>query len=470
MKGGKLLKLFSKGAKKGSKSGGKKSGGGFSWPSGIRIGVFGHANSGKTVYFTVLNEDCKVARDFQLSVTDTVTAGEFLSNYRHLWGIGTATSVGTVVDLKGEKKFPDPTSSDKVLRFNAILHRKDKLPVVCYDYPGKTVEIAETGEAKEKLMDFMTHCQGLLFFFDPKMMAAELLCQQHVASFVNMLDTLAPAGSRLPIPVALVVSKADLLDGFSGEQQSILVSPEDENFLANDFELFLEKVLSSDTLSSSLTWSGSVRRVLVQLREFLKVVVGRTLDFQIFFMSSTGVTPEKVGTDVGRSLYIPPDKMQPIGVRHPFYWLFTSILRNRRISRMRTVAKYVTLISLIWIATFSTPFLYNLSFRLPRLFQEENGILIKYQGDPYKFSSKERSKTKRSYERYKNDFLIKMIFPEYWTPANDIYDLYFRGERDLAQTTADKELDKLTETFSAIVSDSGRWPNIEPATGEPSLG
>ncbi len=343
-----ILKIFKKGSKAAGKHKGKKGPApGKSWPSGIRIGVFGHANSGKTVYFTVLNEECKISKNLQISVTDNATAGEFLNNYRSIWGLGTSSDAGTVVDLRGEKKFPDPTTRDRLLLFKAIIDMNKSVSVVTYDYEGKAVSINETGELPERVLDFMAGCHGILFFYDPKLMKAELESQAHVASFVNMLESLSSLQSRLPIPVALVITKSDILPGFSGEQQVTLISPEDEYLVSEDFELFLERVLSSSRIASNSAWAGSVRNVLIRLKDFLRVVLTRTLDFQVFFISATGETPEKIGSEVGRSVYAPPAKMKPIGVKEPFYWLLNSILRNRRISKFRTLAKYVTLLSII---------------------------------------------------------------------------------------------------------------------------
>ena len=73
MKPGKIFKKLAKVFKSGSKDG-KKGGSKFDWPSGTKIAVYGHANAGKTVYFTVLNEECKFGKDLQLSITDTGTA------------------------------------------------------------------------------------------------------------------------------------------------------------------------------------------------------------------------------------------------------------------------------------------------------------------------------------------------------------------------------------------------------------
>ncbi len=86
---GKVFNIFKKGASSASGQKGKKAGsGGISWPPGIRIGLYGHSNAGKTVYLTVLNEECKISKDLQISVIDNATAGEFLSNYRNDLGVG----------------------------------------------------------------------------------------------------------------------------------------------------------------------------------------------------------------------------------------------------------------------------------------------------------------------------------------------------------------------------------------------
>ncbi|MDH4156130.1 MAG: hypothetical protein OEW00_02500, partial [candidate division Zixibacteria bacterium] len=100
MKKADIIGLFKKGKGK-VKAKGKKGAEVSPWPAGTRIGVFGHQNSGKTVYFTVLNEECKISRNLQISVTDNATSSEFLINRRAIWGLGTTSEVGTIVDLRG---------------------------------------------------------------------------------------------------------------------------------------------------------------------------------------------------------------------------------------------------------------------------------------------------------------------------------------------------------------------------------
>ncbi|UCD17287.1 MAG: hypothetical protein JSV44_12690, partial [Candidatus Zixiibacteriota bacterium] len=457
MKFGKIFKIFKKGAKAAGKKKDKKGEGGLKWPSGTRIGVYGHANSGKTIYFTVLHEECKVSRDLQISVTDNPTSAEFLANRRAIWGLGSTSTEGTVVDLPGEKKFPNPTEEDRLLQFNAIIDRKRTLSVVTYDYPGKAVSISDSSNIRDKVSDFMAGCNGLLIFFDPKALSSELQCQAHVASFVNALERIAPLEGRLPIPVALVITKADVLAGFTGENQAILISPEDENFLSEDFEIFLEKVLSSNRVVSDSAWAGSVRSVLVKLREFLKVVVGRTLNFQIFFSSNTGDPPQKIGADVGRSIYAPPDKIHPIGVREPFYWLLKSVIRNRTISRFRYVTRMVALISIIWMLLYSFPFVFHFGYLLPKATGTEETILEQHGGSFYTLSRDKGAEIARAYSRYATARTVNWFFRDYRFAAKSIEKKY----RDANIGNAIKELDAVIGRFARMVADSSSWPGVK---------
>ncbi|HWR83013.1 MAG TPA: GTPase domain-containing protein [Candidatus Deferrimicrobium sp.] len=456
----KLFKFAKKGAKAAAKHRGKAApAGGFEWPSGVRVGVFGHANSGKTVYFTVLNEECKVAKNLQISVTDSATAGDFLTNYRRIWGVGAATGVGTVVDLREEKKFPDPTSVDRVLQFKAIIDRTKKVPIVAYDYDGKAVSISEGHQLADKVFDFMSVCDGILFFFDPKVLGAELQTQAHVASFVNMLERLAPLHRRLPIPVALVVTKADVLPGFTSENQTILISGEDEHMLADDYELFLEKVLASPKIAANAAWAGTVRDALVKLRDLLRVVVTRTLNFQIFFISSTGQPPERIGTEVGRSVYAPPARMTPIGVREPFYWLLKAIARSRGIRRVRTLARVVAVLGLLWIALCSFPYLYHFKVLLPAATQAEDNILESYSGNRLRASNDEKARIIRAYNSYERSLTTKWFFPRYLVPAGQIRAIYSRAHTNVATD----ELNRLIDQMTTVVRERSLWPAFNPA-------
>lgn len=458
MKIAKIFKVFQKGAKAANKKG-KKGEKTSQWPAGTKIGIFGHTNSGKTVYFTVLNEDCKISKRLGISVTDNLTAGEFLSNYRSIWGLGTANEAGTVVDFQGEKKFPEPTSTDKILKFNAILDKSTKISVVSYDYAGKAIAITGQNEQAEDVLDFMSECDGLLFFYDPKLLQAELESQAHVAAFVNMLEQLAPLKARLPIPIGLVITKSDILPGFSGDEQTVLIRPEDEYRASEDFETFLEQTLSDNKINSNSAWASSVRSVLVRLKDFLRVVLGRTLDFQVFFISATGQTPEKIGTDIGRSIYAPPAKIQPIGVKEPFYWILHSIQRTKKINVFRKFAKYAAVLGIIWCLMFSLPYLYHLKFLMPRAERIEESVVSAYNGNAYNASDKERRKIIQAYDKYERSWVLKVFFDRFQAPAQRIKEAY----RNANQNEAVKQLNGYLTEFTAIVKDTTQWPTLNPS-------
>ncbi|MBD3257513.1 hypothetical protein GF377_03695 [candidate division GN15 bacterium] len=458
---GSIFKIFKKGAKatgKGKKSG--QAGGGTSWPSGIRVGMFGHANSGKTVYLSVLNEECKIARDLQISVTDHATANEFLRHYRSIWGLSTAVDAGTAVDLSGERKFPDPTQKEHLMQFNATLDRGTKTAVVALDYPGKAIGISGGAhELRDNVMDFMQQAHGLLFYYDPKLLKAELESQAHVASFVNLIEQIAPVNARLPIPIALVVTKADILPGFSGDEQTVLVPAEEESLLAEDFDVFLERILSSNRIASDSAWAASVREVLYRTQAFLKVVIGRTLDFQIFFTSATGQTPEKIGTDIGRSIYAPPKRLAPVGVKRPFHWILNSILRNRRIGVARKVAKWAGMLTVAWVVLYSIPHLWHFSLALDTAQDTEANIMEAYGGNVYNTSDDERAKIGSAYRKYEDSWAVKWFFPSFKAPAGRIRNMYRRF--DMSEAT--RRLEETLDRFRAIVGDTTLWPKVNPA-------
>ncbi len=306
----------------------------------------------------------------------------------------------------------------------------------------------------------MIGCHGLMFLYDPKTLSAEMQSQEHVASFVSMLERLAPLKkSRLPIPIALVVTKSDILPGFSGDDQVVLIRPEDENFVSEDFEIFLDKVLTSNKIAVNTIWAGTVRNILVRLKDFLKVVTGRTLDFQIFFTSNIGETPEKIGTDVGRSLYTPPGKIRPVGVREPFYWILKSIQRSRKISRMRTIARFVTLVSIIWILFYSLPNLYHFKYLLSGLYRTENNILQAYKGNISNTSIEERRKISREYDNYSRSWTVKWLFPTFQAPSERIKSSYTSFNVEAAAGN----LNQVIKNFTSIVSDTSAWPKINPS-------
>jgi len=451
-----FAKVLSLGKKAGK--GSKKKGGagrtdtGFSWPAGVRIGVYGHWNSGKTVYFTVLNEDCKFARDLQIAVTDNATAAAFLAHREAIWGVAAAAGEGTRIDTRRDRKFPDSTKTDRVLQFTAILGGGDRIPIVSYDYPGDAVAIGTSSEFAPKVRNFTAGCDGLLFFFDPKALPSESDWQSHAASFVNMLRELGPLDRNLSIPIGLVVTKADSLPGFRGEAQVSLVPHGQERTICREYEEFLVEALAFPEVAGNQEWAGSVREILVKTKEFIRVVLGRTLDFQIFFVSSTGSQPEKIGAEKGRSLYRPPEKMSPVGLREPIRWLLQAVVRNRRLARLRTVKRYVRNAALLWILVCSLAFGWHLWWQLGRTTGLEDSI--RHGRTAAATSTEERNKIGTEYNGYAGRWLVAKVFSKFQAPAREMAKLY----RSLKTESETSEFDEVIQRLAGVIKNETAWP------------
>ena len=459
MKIAKVFKLGQKGAKRI-----RKAKGGAApppaWPEGTKVGVFGHENSGKTVFFTALYTQSKTTNNFHISVRDNATANEFFRNDMAIKGVDVDSGgTGTIAAKSVPKRFPEHTVKDVLLQFTAILDGGTKIPVVTYDYNGKAASISEHSDEAEKIRSFMADADGLLFFFDPKILGADPEVQARVSSFVNALELIVSLKSRLPIPVALVITKADTLPGYRGEETTILIKPKDEQVIAEDYETFLEKVLGFESMSNDREWASSVRNILVKLREFIRVVVGRTLDFQIFFVSSTGNKPEKIGAEVGRSIYAPPEKVNPCGVTVPFHWILNSIVRSRRLNALRRIAGFVVAASIVWIVLYSLPFALHFGHLLRSPLRTESKALKEAGGDHRLMSAAQNEDIFNAYRRYGSRWLVKKMFPEYQVQAGHMKDLY----GGLGMSSAAGRLDAILVQLAGLIADEKSRPVYDRA-------
>jgi hypothetical protein len=456
----KLLKFGKKGAKAASGKKQDKDDSAYQWPDGIRVGLVGHSNSGKTVYLSVLHDDCKTARDLQLSVSDSVTAGELLANHRKMWGLTPAAGQGTMVDVRQDPQFPPLTRQDTVMKMVANLDRSRKLPVVTYDYAGDAIAIGAADNSAEKVVDFLLGCDGLLFFFDPKTLGSPTQWQSHAAAFESIIQQLGPLDQRLPIPVGLVVTKADVLPGFKGDQHVSLIHPSEEPVLAEDYDEFVEQILANPRIQSDPEWAGSVREVLIKLKAFLKITVGRTLDFQVFFVSSVGTEPEKIGAELGRSIYKPPDVIRPIGVRRPVYWLLKSMVRNRQLEGFRKVRRLVRNLVLVWLVFCSGVFVWHLWWQLGRTTSLEDDILSKYNHEAAATTPSDRRAIADAYSHYSGRWLVRKVFREFMPPARDLSATY----RDLQAESLTDKLARLQKQMEEVVRQQDQWPRMDPST------
>ena len=260
MKIAKIFKLGQKGAKKVKKIQRRRRAGGRVAGRDEGRGLRARELGQDGVLHGALHAEQDHRTNFHVSVRDNATANEFFRNDMAIKGVDVDSGgTGTIAAKSVPKRFPDHTVKDVLLQFTAILDGGAKIPVVTYDYNGKAASISERSDEAENIRSFMADADGLLFFFDPKILGADPEVQARVSSFVNILELVVSLKSRLPIPVGLVITKADTLPGYSGEEKTILIRAEDEQVIAEDYETFLEQVLGFESLSDDREWASSVR-------------------------------------------------------------------------------------------------------------------------------------------------------------------------------------------------------------------
>lgn len=380
-------------------------------PEGNKIAIFGHLNVGKTVYFVMLHEAAREDPYFRVDPKDDQTHSELLSNLRLLKGLEVSVVDGVRKEKNVERRFPPPTSETKFLNFVASLNQKKRFEFISLDYRGEIASIEEQPELKEDLIKFCLASDCILFFIEPQVIFSELYCRNQLASFKSMLELLVDQRKNLSIPVGLVVTKADLFDGFEGESQAVLINQPCEYAKSKRYTEFVQRLLDQSHIKRHERWKKDLRRVLGRLEDFFDTLSGLSLDFQVFFVSATGFRPPQKTDDKGETVFIPPRQLRPIGVKEPLKWAVSRALIQKRIRVFRTVTKWVFALALIWCLLFSIPNLLNVGFWYPDLAKVENDFKKSgYADEPSKLTEGEKEDFKKDYENYSDKLLVSSFF------------------------------------------------------------
>jgi hypothetical protein len=159
-----------------------------------RVGVFGHRGVGKTTLLTLLYREAVGGRlpDLRLAAADARTAG-YLSE--------------KILALESGQALP-ATLAETDLRFH-LYHSGPRLDLLFKDYQGEHVELGRA----EPIREFLRDCDAVWLCLDAGALAdpaERLRREQEVEQIVE--DYLASdAVADLPRPMALVLTKADLL-------------------------------------------------------------------------------------------------------------------------------------------------------------------------------------------------------------------------------------------------------------------
>ena len=339
----KIAKLF--GGKKGKKAGPVDD----RLPGERRIGIYGPSSVGKSVFFTMLYQACsmsgpgggrRAARDFNLSPANQQT-GAMLKN--------------NLDTLRGGEWLPG-TVEESALEFKATLQGGKQFPFSTRDYKGETVDLEQEGAAREKLIEYFRNCDGILFMIAPEMIADPRKCEREIMSFTAMINQVTDeSGSGLKIPIGLMITKADEIEGFENDSQVELVARKSEYLKAKDFDEFVEGVCGQYHVARNIVFQEQVRNLMYQMTMFFDFLMTLSMEFQVFFVSSVGHV-RKVEETPGKVVARPPENPAGIGVEKPFLWIVDTIKRKEKIARFNAVRRFVFALSVIVFLFFAIPY------------------------------------------------------------------------------------------------------------------
>lgn len=405
----KVLALFKKLKAKRKKKAGEKEAP--PAPRVSKIAVFGHTNVGKTVFFVMAHEAARDDLRFRLDTRDDQTASELLSNLKMLRGLEASVVEGARTEKRVERRFPPPTSETKTLSFVAILKQRKRFDFTSLDYRGEIASIDEQPELKEDLINFCVESDCILFFIEPDVIFSELYCKNQLASFKSLLQRVVNGGRSLSVPVGLVVTKADLLEGFEDEPHSVLISRRYEYAKSKRYGQFVERLLDQPHVRTNERWRTDLRRVLEHLEDFFKTLSGMSLDYQVFFVSAIGSNPPQKLDERGAAVNVPPRSMRPIGIKEPFKWAVTRALVQKRIRAWRKVTRWVFWLAFLWCLFFSIPNLLNIGFWYPDIVSVEESITGSgYRHDLSKLNDGDLNEFKKRYRKYAGKIFVSSFF------------------------------------------------------------
>ncbi len=299
-----------------------------------KIGIFGHTRSGKTVFFTMLWHKTHGRRDFSLETDDYQTRQDMSGYY----------------DLLASGKWPPPTATERKYRFTAVIDSTIRYPFESQDYRGESVSIDREVEAGKEFLEYFESCDCVFILVDAEDLVfkgedAALRRRKKIDSFELMLAQLVEGTrNRLKIPVAIVITKSDLLDGFRGEGQVVLVGDDIRYSRYKGYESFVSAVLQQEHVSKHLPWRDQVEEVLLLLKPLVDYCLTKSPDLQIFFISSTGGVEHATDED-GNPITLPPRELRPIGLEKPFVWSVRLLMEKRKALIARKVKWWVAGIS-----------------------------------------------------------------------------------------------------------------------------
>jgi len=404
-----------------------------------RIGIFGHKDTGKTVFLTSVYAFSKDSSDLQLLAMGE-TQAYLEENFNLMKGTGDDQITGQKID---SRRFPTSTADDKKLSFSAQLGKTMNVSLEVMDYSGKNLYIDSSGGIPQNLADFFDICDCVLFFIDPAGINNEGELTRRVASFTRLIDQLSGRGKKLDIPVGLVVTKADELPGFKSGFQSTLIGNNAGYIKGQRFNDFLSGIVRQRYLSDYPEWKNTLKALLNRFQSFFNPLIRRTLDYQVFFVSSIGGSSRELKGEPGDKGPVPPRDFRPLGVSKPIEWALGRIRACRRATVFNGILKWVlfaTLLITIFVSFFN---IYN-KMKIESLVNKISSLKFDRLEDYSSLAS--------AFNSYSNDFFVKLFFDDFRKISNEKYNMFAGVSGDDWIRSQFQQFDLMKDSTAALLS------------------
>jgi hypothetical protein len=356
--------------------------------------VFGHSNAGKTVYFSVLYELLKGNADFKLSPLDNETAANLIENYNLMRGKLLRIKDGRQVEIEGERKFPTMTSETRILKFGLDMSVRKGVKFYTVDYKGETLSIAQPGELRKQFAKFFPFARAALFFLDASVLDTDVLLREQIAAFQTILHDLRDCVPKR-LPVGIVITKADFLEGFSPANPVELLPSGAAVYKGRRKDSFISGLSKVNSGRFGEVWTKTTERMARTLGNLVDSVSAYTLDFQVFFVSATGGMGKAATGTVE-----PPRDIAPSGVADPLMWGFRRIMFNKRKAFWRYLVKWAFALSLMWVVAFSLFNIYHQYSLYDVLGRAETKLADELRSSNGKFAQTQADNIKQKYTSY----------------------------------------------------------------------
>src|SRR5437773_5291378 len=313
-----------------------------------RIAVLGHTGSGKTVFYAMLYDTLRDHPDIQLTAADADTARELDTILRQMKGLREdRDDRGEFVVVNVPRRFPPGTKDVVDFRFQATVGR-ESFPFQAKEYQGELLDLNNLSQIEDYVRDFFRKADCILFLIEPSSYRSEVKREARLSAFNILLQKTVGWRVKTNIPVALVISKADTLEGFHDQSQVALIPERLRYARLGTYEKLKAAILNEQAVAAEPAWRASVAESLDRLRGFIRHLLAHTREFQIFFVSSVG-SVDKVTNEFGSEETIPPAQLRPIGLEQPFLWYVQQAGKRSTFDRSRGTLKWMSIAAALWL-------------------------------------------------------------------------------------------------------------------------